>query len=160
MSRYLRPLVVALAVASPLLAAAGCGGSSSSSSPATTPTTPANKTNAPGGINYDPATTLLKSLGLQICSQQQMPATAIVQENFTGARSFVTAPDCSKKGPRTTIIAATFSTPQAVASGKKAMQKRYPKAAVTTYKTFVIAVQGPNAQQIANEITKKLGGSG
>ena len=53
-------------------------------------------------------------------------------------------------------MAATFSTPEAVAKGKKEMQKLYPKSVVTTYRTIVISVSGQNAQEISDKITEQL----
>ena len=167
-TRLQRPPALAAAGAVLLLAlaVAGCGGGSSksssgettSSTPAATTTTSSTTSTNTSGKNYDPATTILKAAGLQVCQQSQASATLIVQEGFTGARTFLAAPDCSTKGPRTTIVAATFSTRDAVAKGTKAIQKLYPKSVVTSYKTIVVSVSGQNAQEISDKITKELKG--
>jgi len=177
MPRNLRPSMVAAAGAAAALALvlAGCGGGSSKSSSGTTEQTSTeqttteqtmteqtrtDQTTTKGGVNYDPATAILNKLHLQICSQSQLPSTLFVDPNlgFAGARKFVTAKNCSVKGPRTTIEAMTFSSHAGIAAGKAQIKKTYPKAGVSTFRTVVIGVIGPaNAQQVANTITQTLG---
>jgi hypothetical protein len=149
MSRHARPAILAVVGAALALAIAGCGGDGGNNSSGNT---------TKGSINEDPATQVLHATGLEVCSQSQLPSTLVVDPDlgFAGARKFVTAPDCSKKGPRTTIVAATFSSHEGIAAGKKAIKKKYPQAAVTSYKTVVIGVLGPNAQKVANTIEKEL----
>ena len=147
LSRYVRLALVAAAGAALAFAVAGCGGDGGSDSSGTTQA---------GGINEDPAKQLLSTVGLEVCSEKQLSSTAIVQPGFAGARIFQTKPDCGKAGPTTTIVAATFTSHEAVAAGATAIKKKYPKAAVETYKTLVIGVLGPNAQKIASTIHKQV----
>jgi len=116
-----------------------------------------------GRKNHDPANAILKSLGLEECSSRQVPSSVIVGNStvsgvgsFAGARIFETAADCSKKGPRTTIYAATFSTHEGVAAGAAGIKKLHPKAGVATFRTVVVGVVGPNAQQTADKIVTHL----
>ena len=166
MPRGVRPAMLAPAVVAAVLALvlAGCGGGSDKSSSGTTQQTTTeqtttDQTTTKGGVNYDPATTIAKAVGLEICSSTQLPSTTFVDPNlgFAGARKFETAKDCSKKGPRTTIEAMTFSSHAGIAAGKAQIKKQYPNAGVSSFRTVVIGVVGPaNAQQLADDITKQL----
>jgi len=137
------------AVTALAIAVAGCGGGSSSST---------------AKINHDPAQAILQQLGLQECSSKVIPSTAFVNPNsssgagdFGGAREFVAAPDCSKKtSPRTTITAATFTTHEAIAAAKATLKKKYPNSGIASFRTVVVDVIGPNAQQTADKIVKLL----
>lgn len=159
-------VVAAGAVLAVAVALAGCGGSSSSSSstsssaPASTQSTTST---SPSGVNYSPSQKVLDTLGLKQCSRENIPSTLFVNPNssagtgsFAGGAIFTAAPDCSK-GPKTTIIAATFTTHEGIAAGKAAIVKKYPKAGVSSFRTVVIGVVGgTNPQQTADKITKEL----
>jgi hypothetical protein len=149
------------AIVAVAIAVAGCGGGGSKSSSSTNGNTSTTSTK-PSGINHDPAQAILAQLGLKECSSKNIPSTALVNPNssagagsFAGARIFEAAPDCSK-GPKTTIVAATFSTHEGIAAGKAAIKKKYPKAGVASFRTVVVGVLGPNAQATADKIVKLL----
>jgi uncharacterized protein YceK len=156
-SRTSKVVTVCLLLAAGVVLA-GCGGSGSKNSGG--PTTTSSHVNT----SSDPANAILKAVGLEECSERQLPATALLdtkseaaQSSFGGARIFETAADCSKKGPRTTVVAATFSTHAGIAAGKAAFKRKYPRSGVASHKTVVVAVVGgENPQQTADEIVKLL----
>jgi hypothetical protein len=144
---------------------AACGGSSKSSSATTisTSTTSTNRSTSPSGNNYSLAGQILNSLGLKQCFRKNIPGRAFTNPggsnagvgSFAGGSIFTVAHDCSK-GPKSLIIAATFSTHQGIAAGKATIKKKYPKAGVSSFKTIVIGVVGRNAQATADKIVKEL----
>ena len=154
-------VVIVCVLLAVVVALAGCGGSGSSSNSAGT-TTKSHLTTT----TKSPAAAILKSLGLEECFNHQLPATAVldthstaISSSFAGAQIFEAAADCSKKGPRTTVIMETYSTHEGIAAGKAALKTKHPKAGVASFKTIVIGViGGANPQQTANKIIKQLSG--
>jgi hypothetical protein len=133
-------------------AAAGCGGGGGGSGNNTT-------TTQKGNAHSDPAKEALRKVGLEVCSEQQVSGAVADFQGFTGGRIFQTAPDCAKAksvAAQTTVVAATFSTHEAVAKGAAEIKKEYPKSQGFTYLTLVVAVEGPNAQKYAAELEKNI----
>ena len=161
MSRTSSVVIVCVLLAV-VVALAGCGGSGSSGTTSAGTTAKSHLTTT----TKSPAAAILKSLGLEECFNHQLPATAVldthstaISSSFAGAQIFEAAADCSKKGPRTTVIMETYSTHEGIAAGKAALKTKHPKAGVASFKTIVIGViGGANPQQTANKIIKQLSG--
>lgn len=135
--RRLLPLALATAV----LAFAGCGGDDDGDS-------------SSGGSGDDPAETILADAGLDVCGDaEEQIAQSTVSEGATAVRAFAVAEDCGGSETSSDVIAVyQFAQPGERDKAAAAAGVAFPRAVVMTSGALVIVATGPASEANADAV--------